>query len=229
MKRIVVLAMLAGAAGCFSLHQTEFPETEISRLTGRDLAVQLADFEAQETVYRSVYNYSSSIGSTWGLCWRRHPHSGLMTSSTVSETVIPETKATARYLDQATELLEEAGFTLRAPTPDYQVVVHFTGPIQTMTDKTVAAAWYLLSVLSADYLGTEWQAKLKIYNAKTGKLLFSQLYRQRYQAAIWGPLPIFSPSGADIVVADYAQCWCLNALTRRTMADASAFLLAQPK
>lgn len=229
MKKIIGLLLTSGFCGCFALHQTDFPQAVVSRLVGRDLAVQLADFEAFVTSYRSVYNYSTSVGSIWGGGWHRHPHAGLTTASTVTETIYPETRSTTRYLEQATELLEESGFTLRAPAPDYQVQVHFTGPFQTMTDKSVGAAWYLLSVLSADYLGVEWRAKMKIYDAKSGKLLFSRLYTQRYQAAVWGPLPIFSPSGADIVTADFAQNWCLSALTVQTMADASAFLTAQKK
>ena len=86
-----------------------------------------------------------------------------------------------------------------------------------------------MSILSADYSVQTWTAKVKGYDNKTGKLVFHRDYSQRYEVAVWGPLPLLSPAGASKNTAKAMQSWCLTALTDRTTADVTAFLAGAVK
>jgi hypothetical protein len=109
------------------------------------------------------------------------------------------------------------------------VDVTFNGPFVTDSEKGVKALWLLLSIFSADYSVETWTAKIKIYDIKTGKMVFHRDYSQRYEVAVWGPLPILSPAGSSKNTANAMQSWCLTALTDRVMADATAFLSSNVK
>ena len=118
---------------------------------------------------------------------------------------------------------------LYASQPDYLVEVGFGGPFVTDSERCVKALWLLLSVLSADYSVQTWTAKLKIYDNKTGKMVFHHDYSQRYEVTVWGPIPILSPAGSSKNTANAMQSWCLTALTDRAVADATAFLAGRVK
>lgn len=220
MKRILLAAALAACAGCFTLYETDYPTVQMSAAGGREVSVQLAGFEATVTTYLPVYGYATHYHYGYG--YRRGGYWGPTTVAT--ETYLPQTQATSAYRDRATETLETSGFNLRSEKPDFRVEVKFTGPIVTDEDRAVAAAWTLLSALSADYGVQAWTAKLKIYDVATDKLVMHHDYTERYQAVVWGPIPLFSPSGSDKTSNNAIQSWCLTALTDRAMADATAFL-----
>ena len=219
-KSLIVVALLA-CAGCFTLHETEYPVVNMCSGEGKDIAVQLAGFEATVTSYIPVYGYETI--NHFGYSGRHHP--GYWGTTTVqTETYIPQTSATSAFLDRATEALETSGFSLKTDKPQYRVEVKFNGPSVTDGDRMVTAAWVLLSALSADYAVQTWTAKLRIYDIASGKLLMNHDYTQRYQTVVWGPIPIFSPTGSSKTSGNAIQSWCLTALTDRAMADATACL-----
>ena len=224
MKQMLLLAALAACAGCFTLYETEYPMVQMSAAGDREVSVQIAGFEATVTTYIPVYGYTTYYH--YGPGYRRGGYWGPSTVAT--ETYMPQTQATSVFRDRATETLETSGFNLKSEKPDYRVEVKFSGPIITDEDRVIAAGWTLLSVLSADYGVQAWTAKLKIYDVATGKLVMHHDYVERYQAVIWGPIPIFSPSGSDKTSSNAIQSWCLTALTDRAMSDATAFLASVP-
>jgi len=229
MKRLMAAAAIAAScAGCFTLHESEYPRTENASAGGKDIKVQLSGFEASVTTYTTVYGYETVY--THGGYHRYRRGGGYWWPTTVAtETYVPHTTQTSAFLDRATEILEVGGFNVKCEKPDYRVEVKFSGPVVTDNDRAVMAAWSLLSVLSADYGVQAWSAKLKIYEVATGKLLLMHDYDERYQAVVWGPIPIFSPSGSSKTSDNTMQNWCLMALTDKAMADATAFLATTAK
>ncbi|MBR1920841.1 MAG: hypothetical protein IJ829_02415 [Kiritimatiellae bacterium] len=221
MRRILLAAALASAcAGCFTLYETDYPDVQMSAAADAGVSVQVAGFEADVTTFVPVYGYQTYYH--YGSFGRRGGYWGPSTVAT--ETYIPQTRATDAYRDRAVELLEASGFDMKNERPDYRVEVKFAGPIVTDGDRAVEAAWTILSALSADYGVQAWTARLKIYDVATGRLVMHHDYRERYQAVVWGPLPLFSPGGSDKTSNNAVQNWCLTALTDRTIADATAFL-----
>lgn len=221
--------MTAALAGCFTVHQTEYPQVQMTKSSEPDMGVQLSGFEATVTSYVPVYGYQT--------VWYREPgcyHHGRFYSggyhptTTSTTTYVPQTNQTTVFVERAQDALEGSGFVVNAPNARYRVEVKFSGPVVTDEDETVQALWVLLSALSANYSAQTWSAKLKIYEVATNKLVFSHDYSQKYSAAVWGPLPILSPAGATATDYNTMQSWCLTALTDRALADATAYL-AQTK
>ena len=217
-KMSMSAAALFALCGCFVLNQSEYPAVEMSNVAS-GAAVRLSGFDATVTTYVPVYGYETvyHMGP-----YRRHW--GPYATTYATETYIPQSVRTNAFIDRAGELLEQSGCLLRTENPDYTVDVKFSGPIVTDGEKAAGAAWTLLTALTADYGCQTWTAKLRIYDAKEGKLLMFSDYDQRYSALVWGPIPLFSPSGSDKTSYNMMQSWCLTALTDRAMADATAFL-----
>jgi hypothetical protein len=69
---------------------------------------------------------------------------------------------------------------------------------------------------------------LKIYDVASDRLVHHKDFSQRYEAIVWGPIPIFSPAGSDTISYGSMQNWCLSALTDLSVAEAMTFLGAQP-
>lgn len=223
MKRHATVVALMACAGCFTLHESEYPEVQMTPAGEKAVAVQLSGFEAFVTTYVPIYGYETVYRRGGGY---RHP--GYWWPTTIAtETYVPQTSRTTGFVDRATELLESGGFNVRAEKPDYRIEVKFAGPFVTDGDRAVSAAWTILSLLSADYGVQTWTAKLKIYEVGSGRLLFRHDYMQRYQSVVWGPIPLFSAGGSDKTSPSVMQNWCLTALTDQAMADASAFLVSR--
>lgn len=230
MKKIQMMLvtglMAVAVTGCFTVHQSEYPQVQMSKSTKADMGVQLSGFEATVTSYVPVYGYQT--------VWAREPdyygrhgryYRGGYHPTTVSTTTyVPQTNQTTVFVERAQEALEGCGYIVNAPNSEYRVEVKFSGPVVTDEDNTVEIMWVLLSALSADYSAQTWSAKLKIYEVASNKLIFSHDYSQKYSAAVWGPLPILSPAGSSATEYNTMQSWCLTALTDLTMADATAFL-----
>lgn len=228
MKRVVPALMAAMAAGCFTLKETPYPETAMTALPeGKELSVQLKGFKAIVTEYVPVYGYDTVWvdGHPRGRYGWVPGHYRTVTSSAY----IPQTSESEVFAQRARTHAESAGFTTMSPQPDYIVEVTFGGPFVTDDERGVEALWMLLSVMSADYSVQTWTAQLKIYDNKTGKLVFHHDYSQRYEVTVWGPLPILSPAGSSKNTFNAMQSWCLTALTDRTMSDAAAFLVPKAK
>lgn len=223
MKRIMAFSAMAILAGCFTVKETEFPQTSVASLPeGKEISVNLQGFESTVTDYMAVYGYDTVwvSGHPRGRYGWRPGHYATVASSTY----VPQVRTTDFFLSRAQTGMESAGFVTKAQQPDYLVKVEFGGPFVTDSERGVAAMWMILSIFSADYDVQTWTAKLKIYDNKTGKMVFHRDYSQRYEVAVWGPIPILSPAGSSKNTANAMQSWCLTALTDRAVADASAFL-----
>ena len=224
MKRILTFSAMAILAGCFTVKETEFPQTSMTSLPeGKEVSVKLQGFQASVTDFMAVYGYDT----VW-VSGRRHGRYGWRPghyATVTSSTYVPQVRATDFFLSRASTSMESAGFVTKASQPDYLVEVEFGGPFVADSERGVAAIWMLFSIFSADYSVQTWTAKLKIYDNKTGKMVFHRDYSQRYEVAVWGPIPILSPAGSSKTTANAMQSWCLTALTDRTVADASAFIV----
>ena len=226
-KTLMTLSMLA-FAGCFTIFESEYPAVEMASAGNADVKVQLSGFEAAVTTYEVLYGYETSYRYHHYYGHRRHY--GYWGPSTVmTETYVPQTRATSAYIDRATEILELNGFNPKTDKPEYRIEVKFGGPFVSDGERAAEAAWTIFSLLTADYGVHTWTAKLKIYDIATGKLLMHYDYSERYSALVWGPIPLFSPAGSDKTSTNSMQNWCLTALTDRAMADATAFLSAKAK
>ena len=228
MKKIAMFSAMAVLAGCFTVKETDFPQTMVSALPkDKNVSVKIQGFSATVTDYMSVHSYDTVwvSGRPRGRYGWAPGHYATVSSSTS----VPQVRATEFFLERARTSAEEAGFATQAQQPDYLLDVTFNGPFITDSERGVKALWLLLSILSADYSVETWTAKVKIYDNKTGKMVFHRDYSQRYEVAVWGPLPIFSPAGSSKNTANAMQSWCLTALTDRVMADATAFLVNDVK
>ena len=227
MKKIIMMVPLLALAGCFTLKQTEIPQVQMSRAPeGRDIKVAVSGFAATVTTYIPVYGYQTVYvdhGPSYYGPRRRVWHGGHYETMT-SETLVPQVNVTDAYLRRAQSLLEDSGFLLRAPQPDFTVETTFEGPFIRDDERAVEFAWMFLSVLSAEYSTQTWTAKLRIHDAKTGRVLLSQEYSQKYEDCVWSPLFFIGLAGCTENSPNFMQNWCLGVLTDRVVADATAFL-----
>ncbi|MBQ6137278.1 MAG: hypothetical protein IJI73_07900 [Kiritimatiellae bacterium] len=221
-------ALAALATGCFTVHHCDYPEVQMSHAPAeKRVVVQISGFEANITSYLPVYGYETVWRHSPGYYRHGRYHCGAVYPQTYSTTsYIPQTNPTTAYAERAQDTLEDAGFVVGVTNADYRVEVKFAGPMVDDGDRTAEVLWLLLSALSADYGAETWTAKLRIYDAKTGDMLMHHDYAEKYTAAVWGPIPIFSPAGSDQTSHSVMQNWCLSALTDRVMADATAFMSA---
>lgn len=234
MKNTVILAIVGAlVAGCLTVHHSEFPEVVMSRLPeGRELRVALAGFEATVTSYLPVHNYTTVWNDGpeyYHRHGRHHAYYGPRSEMWSSTTYIPQVNQDNTYIKFATDTLEDAGCIIAVSNIDYIVDVSFSGPVISNTDRAVEAMWVVFSILSADYSAQEWSARMKIRDGATGKVLLVRDYTQKCSAAVWGPIPIFSPLSASDTGDTAMQAWSLSALTSRAMADATAFLATTPQ
>ena len=227
MKKIIVPAIAAAIlSGCFTFSETPYPETVVASLPeGKEISIQLRGLKAMVTEYMSVYGYDTVWveGHPRGRYGWAPGHYRTVSSSAY----IPQVSESDVFAQRARTIAESSGFTTMAQKPDYIVETTFGGPFVSDSERGVSAAWMLLSVLSADYGVQTWTAKLKIYDNKTGKLVFHHDYSQRYEVVVWGPLPILSPAGSTKNTVNAMQSWCLTALTDRVMADTASFLVSK--
>ncbi|MBO5940701.1 MAG: hypothetical protein J6R18_05865 [Kiritimatiellae bacterium] len=228
MKKILSILSIVATAGCITVTETEFPQTSQTSLPdGKEVSVKLQGFAATVTDYAAVHAYDTVWVSG-------HPrgHHGWVPgryATVASTTYVPQARNTEFFLERAKTSIESSGFITQAQQPEYLVDVTFNGPFVTDEERGIEALCLLLSIFSADYSVQTWTAKVKIYDNKTGKMIFHHDYTQRYKVAIWGPLPILSPSGSSKSTSASMQNWCLTALTDRTVADITAFLAKKVK
>lgn len=227
MKRRILwvsaLLLVGLVSGCFTLDETDYPSVKLSQLSAAatNCTVTVRGFEATftETVlvtgYETVY-----IPGGYG---RRHYHpGGFETVRTTTE--IPQIRQSDMFLERAKNLLEENGFNVMANPADYIVEAKFSGPVSNPNGEAVRLLWWVASAFTCDSYAQTWCAKLKIYDNRTGKLVFHHDYSQDYGATMFSPIPLFGIASYDKTEPNYIQSWCLTALTDRMMADVSAFL-----
>lgn len=213
-------------AGCWTVRETDHPAVEVARLPeGMDVKVQVAGFDMTVTTYETAYGYGTA--TTFGDAYydrygRRYGGYGTTTYQTTE--FIPHTEATPVYRDRATDALERAGCIVQTKDPQYRVEVRFEGPFNGSGDYWAAAGYLIFTVLTADFWGQDWSAKLKIHDMKTGKMIHEKDFTERDEAVVWGPIPFFSPACASRTSPRVLKENCLISLTDRAVAEAVAFL-----
>ena len=226
-KVIAVCASLVAMCGCFTWHETAPVQVQMSQVAkDREISVALSGFAATLTTYIPVYGYQMYYvdhGPGRGRHGRRGWYGGHYETAT-TEAIIPKVEKTEVFRRRAQNLLEDNGFLLRTSPADYNVDVTFEGPFISDDELGVEFAWMLCSVLSAEYSVQNWTAKLRIYDNKTGRVVFTRDYAQKYDNVVWSPFFFIGLAGYTRNTYNYMQCWCLTALTDRAMADATAFL-----
>ena len=230
MKKLLAVSLVSFLAGCFTVREPVCPPVTIPAVPqGRDVRVQLAGYEATVTTYVPTYGYTTVTGFSGGHCHgRRHCHGGVYSTTVQTTEFVPHTESTPVFRDRAADLLEQAGCLLQTSDPQYRVEVHFEGPFTQDGDGWATAGWMFLTLFTADYGAQEWVAKLRVHDLKTGRLVLSKDLVQRYEAVVWGPLPLLSPMGSDKTSHGVMKSWCLSALTDQTVAEAASFLAAVP-
>ena len=211
---------LALLAGCWTLSETPMPQVVAQKLPlTREIKVQLSGFDATVTSYSAIYGYETVMGHDW---YGHHHYYGPMTVATTA--YVPQVAADRTYLNRATETLERSGYILQTTAPDYRIDVQFVGPFVADGENMKNVCWNIFTLFTADRVAKIWQAKLKIYDLKTGKLVFDREYAQDYEVLVWGPIPFFSPLGSEKTDFYVVQSVLLTALTDRTIAEATDFL-----
>ena len=234
MKKLFLLMPALLLAGCFTISQTEMPVSQMTRAPeGRDVKVALSGFAAMLTEYIPVYGYETVyVDPGWdgrrGPRGRRGGWYGGHFETATTETLIPQTRANEAFRLRAQATLEENGFLLRATPADYTVDVTFAGPFISSSETAKEWAWMLCSVLTTEYSVQTWTAKLKIYDNKTGRVLFHEDYSQTYEDLVFSPLFFVGLAGYTENTYGYMQNWCLTALTDRAISAATAFLAQKP-
>lgn len=225
-RMFAVVAAQGLLAGCFTVSESPYPETALSRLPeGKEVAVAVQGFEASLVEYYTAYGTSTAFyPGYFGRCGWYHPG---YTATYVTTEQIPQLCPTDAFRQRAQDRLEQAGFIVKAPTSDYLVDVRFTGPVY--GSDGWRALWVIGTLFTCDDCEVTWNAQLRIHDNRNGHLLLSQDYAQSYHVRCFSPIPIFGPLSYDRTDGNFTQCWCLNALTDRATADASAFLSAQAK
>lgn len=213
-------------SGCWTVKETEHPAVAVAALpAGKEIRVQVAGFDATYISYDTAYSYSTVSG--WGGPWygRRSWHGGgFGTAVSTTTSYIPRAERSSAYRNRAVDVLEQAGFLLKTSDPQYQIEVTFAGPFAEDGDGWAKFGWLICTLLTADYDGATWQAKLRVRDLKSGKLLYAKDLVERDEAVVWGPIPIFSPSGSDRTSEMTMKHICLSALTDKAVAEAVGFL-----
>ena len=220
MKRLIPLLVAASAlSGCWTFSTTEYPATQLVQ-AGTNLTVAVTGFHAMQTWYTGVVSYDTVYVP--GYYGRRRYYPGTV-AVVPSHQYVMNVAPTDAYLVRAKDALERAGCAIGAPVPDWTVDVEFGGPIRETGDQVAGVAWMVCTLFFCDYEAASWTAQLRIRDNRTGRLVFSNDYVQRYETKAFGLVPLFSIAACDETSPEYMQGWCLSALTDRAVADAMAF------
>jgi len=211
-------------SGCWTFHESDYPQTcAIKVPDGKSVSVKVSGFSAILTDYYTVSTYQTVYVP--GYCGYHHYYPGHF--ATVPSTVsVPQARMTDIFIRRARDAFEQGGYVLEAAVPDWTVDVEFQGLSIEDGDQAKAILWKLCTLFFCDYSTVTWYAKLRIHDNRTGKLVLSHDYEQRYETKVFGLIPLFGISACDKTSPSRMQCWCLAALTDRAVADATAFLAA---
>ena len=225
MKTSILISVFAlTLTGCWTFSETAYPVVQTSAATEGAKSVNLVGFEALLTEWEAVHGYRTVYVP--GCYGRRHFHPGhIETQQTVD--YVPLHRSTDMFLRRAQDSFEKAGFALAPTTSDYTVDLRFEGPFVGSNDALKKLAWNVFTVFFCDWGSTQWMAKLRIRETKTGRLVFHHDYVQPYETGVFGLIPLFGPASCDATDAAHMQSWCLAALTDRACADATAFIAAR--
>jgi hypothetical protein len=109
MKKIAMFSAMAVLAGCFTVKETDFPQTMVSALPkDKNVSVKIQGFSATVTDYMSVHSYDTVwvSGRPRGRYGWAPGHYATVSSSTY----VPQIRATEFFLERARTSAEEAGF-----------------------------------------------------------------------------------------------------------------------
>jgi len=222
MNKILLVASLFLTAGCWTFDETAYPSAPVTQAPAKGApSVQLAGFTATFTRYDTVRSFQTVYVP--GYCGRRYYSPGYVETVPVT-TYVPRACVSDHYLRRARNAFESAGFTIAPATADRIIEVDFEGPYVASADFWKSCGWQLGTLFFCDYAASSWTAKLRVRDGKTGKLLFTHDYDQRFETHVFGLIPLFSISSCDATALSVQQNWCLSALTDRAVADATAFL-----
>jgi len=222
-RTLLPLGLVAFAAGCFTVSETPSPTVTFRAdpAVATNVTVAVRGFATSLTRYTTATGYQTIFYD--GAPGVYGP--GVATAQ--STTVIPQIQPSDRFLDQARSRLESIGFNIMAPTPDYVVEARFSGPVTTTDDTVRSVTWFICSLLTCDHRAESWCAQLKIHDNRTGRLVLTRDYEQRYEVTGFSPIPLIGISSYERTSANYMQCWCLGALTERMIAETAEFLTAR--
>ncbi len=230
MKKIHAMLLFAFSgmlAGCFTCSETARPNVNMTDApANKDIKVAVSGFNASITEYIPIYGYETYFVDRGVYRGRngRYRSGGSSIHTSTSTTLVPQTRADTAFVERAQSLMEESGFILRAPSPEYTVDVKFAGPNVSAGETCATVAWFLLTATTTEYSTETWNAKLKIYDNRTGRVIFHRDYEQKYENYVFSPLLFIGLAGNDRGGHNFIQSWCLTALTDRAIADATAFL-----
>lgn len=221
-NHVVALALALPLVGCFTLHETPYPETVMSA-AAPETRVALEDFRLVYSTIDTVHTTETRIVNDYG----RHGHyRGSRFATVDSNTYIPGTRVTDAFRSRAENLLERAGFIMRATAQEYVVSGEFSGPYDPAGADWRRAAVLLGSGFFAEYDAAGYRLTVRVHEIATGKALLSRDYLQEYSASGFSPLWIIGLCCFGKTDADAMRSWCCNALVDRAMADVSSLLSA---
>jgi len=220
-KKALFGIVLLPIVGCFTLTESPYPSTVMSRPPQTPLTVTVRGFEAKVLEYVTINGITTVyVDNWWGGYWYGP---GYWETVPVSATMA-QPRVTDLFRERARARFEEAGWAVMAQVPDYTVDVKFSGP----TEESSAFAWRALRVVGTLFFSDRaiitYHAKLRIYDNRTGKLLFSRDYDETDEESMWSPVLVLGPLAYERTDSEHMRMRCLYALTDRATADASSYL-----
>lgn len=189
MNKSPILIALAFLAGCFSVVNT-FPTYEPgdSSPRGNDVSVGFSGNLFRMKNVTSVDGAVYSVGNAYGTKNQFYTGTGLYSGQAYSWQEVPfEAKIIA-------DRLEDCGFIVRAPQPKYILDVEdFYKDCEPPSDCSMGdfLAVYLPTLTFAGRTDKCYPYKVKIYDAATGKVLYSRVHNFRGHIISVQLIPIF--------------------------------------
>lgn len=227
MKMFILLGTCAALlSGCWTLSETEYPETKVEKLpAGKKVSVYFSGFDAPAQEYVPVEGHEAMMpladGDREDGPWAKEV---LNTNTTYAAD-----KTVARTLiDRACVCFERKGYDIRVLNPDYLVDVKLSGPVYPECDTLRQVGWMLCTLFTAENVKVTWTARLRVYDRKHdgifAKPVLEKEYEQVYELTEWGPIPVASPGCSRKVPPAAFNSWAMTALSDIACTDAAAFI-----
>jgi len=222
MKKAPLVLSALLLVGCWTFNETTYPSVQMTPASESAKQVLLSGFEATLTEWQAIHGYRSVYVHGSYDC--RYWSPGYF-ETVPSVDYLPQYRSTDMFARRAQDIFEKAGFTVASTGADYRIDVRFEGPLaSTSSDLAKMFAWNICTLFFCDYDTAHWIAKLRIYDAKTGKRVFDHDYEQTYETCVFGLIPLFGAVSSSATGPTQMQIWCLSALTDRAVADAMTII-----
>ena len=228
---VLSCACVALFSGCWTLSETEYPETKIDRVpAGKKVSVYFDGFDAPAQEYVPVDGHEQMLLPSTDDCvdgpWVK--------GSANTNVAYTADKSVARTLiDRACVAFERRGYDIRVLNPDYLVEVRLSGPVYPERDVLRQLGWMVCTLFTAENVKVTWTAKLRVYDrkhdGKYAKSAFEKEYVQEYELTEWGPIPVASPGCSHKVPPSAFNSWAMTALADAACTDAAAFIAGRIK